>query len=64
MEDNNLDPSEELSTLQKAIKQFLESRELDNCSPKTLKTYEQRLRYFSSWLLTTHNIDTVENLKL
>lgn len=47
-----------------AIKGFLEVRELDNCSPKTLRTYEQRLRYFSNWLISTHSIDCIEDLKL
>jgi site-specific recombinase XerD len=50
--------------LQKAILQFLELRELDNCTPKTLRTYEQRLRYFSTWLLEYHKVDEVEALKL
>jgi Site-specific recombinase XerD len=50
--------------LSEAIQQFLEVRELDNCSPKTLKTYEQRLRYFSTWLLEAHSIDDTERLKL
>lgn len=47
-----------------AVKSFLEVRELDNCSPKTLRAYEQRLRYFSTWLLTAHSIEDVEELKL
>lgn len=46
-----------------AIKDFLEVRELDNCSPKTLRTYEQRLRYFSNWLLT-QEVTEVESLRL
>ena len=46
-----------------AIQEFLEIRELDNCSPKTIKTYEQRLRYFSNWLLT-QGVTEVEQLKL
>ncbi len=50
--------------MQKAIQEFLELRELDNCTPKTLRTYEQRLRYFSTWLLTACGVDTVEGLKL
>ncbi len=50
--------------LQQAIKQFLEVRELDNCTPKTLRTYEQRLRYFSTWLRAAHGVDQVEGLKL
>lgn len=50
--------------IQEAIKQFLEMRELDNCTPKTLRTYEQRLRYFSTWLSSAHRVETVESLKL
>ena len=50
--------------IQEAIQQFLELRELDNCSPKTIRTYEQRLRYFSTWLLTAHSIEDVDDLKL
>ncbi len=50
--------------LQEAIQQFLELHELDNCSPKTLRTYEQRLRYFSTWLLTSCSVEDVEGLKL
>src|SRR5689334_5238144 len=50
--------------MQKAIKEFLEIRELDNCTPKTLRTYEQRLRYFSTWLLAAHRVENVEDLKL
>ncbi len=51
-------------TIQEAIKDFLEVRELDNCSPKTLKTYEQRLRYFSTWLKKAHGIVDVERLQV
>jgi site-specific recombinase XerD len=47
-----------------AVKEFLEIHELDNCSPKTLRTYEQRLRYFSTWLESAHNVTEVESLKL
>src|ERR1700730_5391927 len=50
--------------IQQAIRDFLEVRELDNCSPKTIRTYEQRLRYFSTWLLTTHSVENVEDLTL
>jgi site-specific recombinase XerD len=50
--------------IQKAIQEFLEIRELDNCTPKTLRVYEQRLRYFSTWLLTAHSVEYVEELKL
>ena len=50
--------------IQKAIQEFLKIRELDNCTPKTLRAYEQRLRYFSTWLLTAHSVKYVEELKL
>ncbi|GHO88306.1 tyrosine-type recombinase/integrase [Dictyobacter formicarum] len=50
--------------IQQAIQEFLEVRELDNCTPKTLQTYEQRLRYFSTWLHSAHGIKEVERLKL
>src|SRR5712691_6183400 len=50
--------------IREAIQEFLEVRELDNCSSKTLRTYEQRLRYFSTWLLAAHSIEDVEGLKL
>src|SRR5579859_7249213 len=50
--------------IQKAIHDFLEIRELDNNTPKTLRTYEQRLRYFSTWLRSAHSVVDVEELKL
>jgi site-specific recombinase XerD len=50
--------------IQRAIQEFLEVRELDNCTPKTLRTYEQRLRYFSTWLRSAHGVEEVERLKL
>jgi site-specific recombinase XerD len=50
--------------ISEAVKEFLEIHELDNCSPKTLRTYEQRLRYFSTWLLSAHGIEDVGELKL
>jgi site-specific recombinase XerD len=50
--------------IQKAISDFLEMRELDNCTSKTLRTYEQRLRYFSSWLCSAHGVVEVEQLRL
>jgi site-specific recombinase XerD len=50
--------------IQQAIREFLEVRELDNCTPKTLRTYEQRLRYFSTWLQSAHNVVDVEQIKL
>ncbi len=50
--------------IQDAIKEFLEVRGLDNCSPKTIIAYEQRLRYFSTWLQSAHGIVDVEDLRL
>jgi site-specific recombinase XerD len=50
--------------IQKAIGEFLEVRELDNCTPKTLRTYEQRLRYFSSWLRSAYGVVEVEQLRI
>ena len=50
--------------LEDAIREFIEVRELDNCSPKTLRTYKQRLRYFSTWLQSAHSIVDVEALQL
>ena len=37
---------------------------MDNCTPKTLRTYEQRLRYFSTWLQSAHSVVDVEQMKL
>lgn len=51
-------------SITEAIKQFLEILELDNCTVKTLKTYEQRLRYFRTWLESAHGLENVEDLKL
>ncbi len=34
--------------ISRAIQEFLELHELDNCTAETLRTYEQRLRYFST----------------
>jgi site-specific recombinase XerD len=50
--------------IKKAMEEFLELHELDNCTPKTLRTYEQRLRYFSTWLYAAHGVTEVEGLKL
>src|SRR5579884_1753131 len=50
--------------IQKAIQEFLELHELDNCSPKTIRTYEQRLRYIFTWLQSAHGVTEVEGLKL
>lgn len=51
-------------TLEDVIKEFIEMRELDNCSPKTIRAYEQRLRYFRTWVTSAHGIESVEDLKL
>jgi site-specific recombinase XerD len=50
--------------ISKAIQEFLEIRELENCSAKTLRTYEQRLRYFSEWLQSECGIVEVEAIRL
>lgn len=51
-------------TLQKAIEDFLTDRELNNHTAKTIRTYEQRLRYFKEWLKTAHGVLNVEDLQL
>ena len=50
--------------LQAAIEDFIVSRELDNCTAKTIRVYRDRLRYFSDWLHSAHNIDEVEDIQL
>src|SRR5947209_4955336 len=50
--------------LEQAIREFLEVRELDNCTSKTLRTYQQRLRYFSTWLQSAYGVVDVEALQL
>jgi len=55
---------EEKLTLQQAIGDFITDRELNNHTKKTIRTYEQRLRYFTSWLDSTHGIVLVEDLQL
>src|SRR5690242_14417254 len=50
--------------IQKAIKEFLTDRELNNHTTKTIRTYEQRLRYFSVWLQSTHEIVDTDDLGL
>lgn len=50
--------------IQDAIREFIDLRDLDNCSAKTIRTYEQRLRYFSQWLLNEHNVVEVNDLKV
>jgi site-specific recombinase XerD len=55
---------EEKLTLQKAIEDFITDRELNNFTAKTIRTYEQRLRYFTTWLESAHSIVLVEDLQL
>jgi site-specific recombinase XerD len=55
---------EEKLTLQKAIEDFITDRELNNHSQKTIRTYEQRLRYFTTWLESAHSVVLLEDLQL
>src|SRR6266478_4071927 len=55
---------EENLTLQKAVEDFITDRELNNYTRKTIRTYEQRLRYFTTWLESTHDVVLVEGLQL
>lgn len=50
--------------IQQAIKEFLELHELDNCTPKTLRAYRDRLRYFTTWLESAHQVVEVGDLRL
>lgn len=50
--------------LQNAIEEFITDRELNNYTEKTIRTYEQRLRYFTSWLEFNHDVLVVEDLQL
>jgi site-specific recombinase XerD len=50
--------------ISKVIQEFLKLHELDNCTARTLRTYEQRLRYFSTWLQSAHRVIEVESLHL
>src|SRR5579871_1925908 len=56
--------NEEKLTLQKAVEDFITDRELNNHSAKTIRTYQQRLRYFMTWLESTHGVVLVEDLQL
>src|SRR5690348_5788257 len=56
--------AEEKTSLKKAIEDFLTDRELNNHSEKTIRTYEQRLRYFKNWVESTHHIVFVDDLEL
>jgi site-specific recombinase XerD len=51
-------------SIEEAIQGFLEVRRLDNCSPKTLSTYSQRLRYLSTWLRDKKGVTGVEQMKI
>jgi site-specific recombinase XerD len=51
-------------TIRDAIQKFLESRELDNCSDKSIRTYRERLGYFVVWLELTQGIVNLEGLQL
>ena len=51
-------------TLQKAIEDFIIDRELNNNTAKTIRTYEQRLRYFTPWLESAHSVVLVVDLQL
>ena len=50
--------------LQKVIVDFLADRDLNNYSKKTIRAYEQRLRYFSTWLESAHKVVYVDDLEL
>ncbi len=51
-------------SIRDAIQKFLESREMDNCSDKGIRTYRERLGYFVVWLELTHNIVDLKDLQL
>lgn len=51
-------------TIRDAIQKFIESRELDNCTDKGIRTYRERLSYFVSWLELAHGIIHLEDLRL
>lgn len=55
---------EEKLTLQGAVEDFITDRELNNHSEKTIRTYRQRLRYFTTWLESAHGVVLVEDLQL
>ncbi|GHO88720.1 tyrosine-type recombinase/integrase [Dictyobacter formicarum] len=50
--------------IREAIKLFIESRELDNCTAKGIRTYDERLRYFVGWLEANHGIEDLDDLRL
>ncbi len=51
-------------TLEMAVEDFISDRELNNFTVKTIRTYRQRLRYFVTWLQSTHGIVNVDELQL
>ena len=61
---DDLDQQEQYVTVRKAVQQFLEARELDNCTEKGIRTYSERLRYFVGWLEATHGVENLEDLRL
>ncbi|GHO69085.1 transposase [Ktedonobacter sp. SOSP1-52] len=56
--------SESKTLLTKAIEDFLTDRDLNNHSQKTIRTYEQRLRYFRTWIESAYKILYVDDLEL
>ncbi len=52
------------TSLKKAAQDFLTDRELNNHSEKTIRTYEQRLRYFMTWLESAYGVVFVDDLEL
>src|SRR5579859_4730916 len=53
-----------IMTIREAIQKFIESRELDNCTVKGIRTYRERLGYFVGWLELAHGIADLEDLRL
>ncbi len=51
-------------TIEEAIQAFIEVRKLDNCSPKTLRTYRERLRYLATWLHEKKGVTEIEQLTI
>ncbi len=50
--------------IQTAIEDFITDRELNNYTAKTIRTYRQRLRYFSTWLQSVHGVTDTDVLEL
>src|SRR5712691_4757352 len=50
--------------LETAIHDFLVAHRVDNCTPRAIGYYSDSLRYFSTWLESTHKIVDVEDLRL